>query len=72
MLFVTLDGHDPGHRFDQADAGRREYRLDGSAMSEQPLDRIEVVVNGEVARTIKPANRRTERGRLREPDRGGR
>ena len=27
MLFVTLDGHDPGHRFEQADAEARDYRL---------------------------------------------
>src|SRR4029077_17477752 len=34
----------------------------GSAVSSIPLARIEVVVNGEVARTIEPANRKTERG----------
>jgi hypothetical protein len=62
MLFVTLDGHDPGHRFERTDAAAREYRLAGSAESAAPLGRIEVVVNGEVARTLKPANRPTDRG----------
>src|SRR5262245_6192124 len=61
MLFVTLDGHDPGHCFVPADPAAREYRLRGSAIGAMPLERIEVVVNGEVARTIKPVNRETGR-----------
>jgi hypothetical protein len=61
MLFVTLDGQDPGHRFEQAGPGPREYRLAGSAVGPRPLGRIEVVVNGEVARTLVPANRKTDR-----------
>ena len=61
MLFVTLDGHDPGHRFEQTDVAAREYRLTGSAEGPVPLERIEVVVNGEVAWTLRPANRPTDR-----------
>ena len=61
MLLVTLDGHDPGHRFEPADPEAREYRLRGSASGAMPLERIEVVINGEVARTIRPANRETGR-----------
>jgi hypothetical protein len=61
MLLVTLDGHDPGHRFEQSDVAAREYRLTGSAEGAVPLERIEVVVNGEVARTLRPANRPTDR-----------
>jgi hypothetical protein len=67
MLFVTLDGHDSGHRFEQTDAAAWEYRLTGSAESAVPLERIEVVVNGEVARTLRPANRPTERGSYASP-----
>ena len=67
MLFVTLDGRDPGHRFNQADAAAREYRLEGSAERAVPLERIEVVVNGEVARTLRPANRQTDRGSFESP-----
>jgi hypothetical protein len=62
MLFVTLDGREPGHRFDQANPSPRDYRLAGTAESASPLDRIEVVLNGEVARTLRPGNRRTGRG----------
>jgi hypothetical protein len=61
MLLVTLDGHDPGHRFERADPEAREYRLRGSAIGPMPLERIEVVINGEVARSIKPVNRETGR-----------
>jgi hypothetical protein len=62
MLFVTLDGREPGHRFQQANAAPRDHTLAGSVASASPLDRIEVVLNGEVAKTLRPANRRTERG----------
>jgi hypothetical protein len=58
MLFVQLNGQQPGHIFKGAKAG--EFRLTGSAMSAVPLQRIEVVINGEVARTIKPENRKTK------------
>jgi hypothetical protein len=37
-----------------------EVRVSGGALSGQPLKNIEVVVNGEVVKRIKPANRRTE------------
>src|SRR5262249_47317109 len=67
MLFVTLDGQDPGHRFEQADAGPRGYHLGGLTIGARPLGRIELVVNGEVARTIEPANRKTDRGSYESP-----
>jgi hypothetical protein len=62
MLFVTLGGHDPGHRFEQSDPAPHEYRLTGFAASAVPLRPIEIMVNGAVARTLDPANRRTDRG----------
>jgi hypothetical protein len=62
MLFVSLDGRDPGHRFDQAAGTSHEYRLAGFAESAVPLARIEIIVNGELARSVPPTNRRTERG----------
>jgi hypothetical protein len=67
MLFVTLDGHDPGHSFQQADPAAREYRLSGTAASGIPLSRIEIVVNGAVAHTVIPANRPTDRGGYESP-----
>ncbi len=65
MLTVTLDGRDPGHRFEGAAA--RDYLLRGSAEASRPLDRIEVVVNGEVWQTVRPANRATDRGSYESP-----
>jgi hypothetical protein len=56
MLFVTVDGQEPGHTF-KVGAGPRSIRLQGTAESAPPLERIEVVVNGLVARAIRPENR---------------
>src|SRR5262249_48173368 len=55
-----LNEKPPGHVFESARAG--EYRLTGSAVSGVPLKKIEVVINGEGARTLKPDNRRTKEG----------
>jgi hypothetical protein len=62
MLFVQVEDQPPGHTFRQADATPRDYRVHGSVASAEPLDRIELVVNGDVVRTLKPANRKTGRG----------
>jgi hypothetical protein len=67
LLFATLDGKDPGHRFEQAEPDAREYTLGGQAISAAPLDRIEVIVNGELARAIAPANRQTGQGAVESP-----
>jgi hypothetical protein len=61
MLFVQVNGQPPGHTFKQSEAAA-EYRITGSAGSSRPLDRIEIILNGEVTKTIKPENRKTERG----------
>src|SRR5262249_37968914 len=60
MLFVKMDGKDAGTTF-QADAGR-EFHLTGSAGAAVPLERIEIVVNGELTRTLKPVNRQNRDG----------
>jgi hypothetical protein len=62
MLFVTLDGREPGHHFEQADPMPRDYRLAGTVESAARLVRIEVVVNGAVARTLPPENLQTKLG----------
>jgi hypothetical protein len=67
MLFVTLDGREPGHRFRQAEATARDYRLSGSAISALPLGPIEIIINGAVGRTLNPANRRAENGAYESP-----
>src|SRR5262245_34275415 len=61
MLLVEVDGQPPGHTFRTADARPREYLVHGSATSNMPLDRVEIVVNGEIVRTLKPENRRSDR-----------
>jgi hypothetical protein len=61
MLLVRVNGKNPGTVF-KPDAGRREYRVTGEALSALPLDRVEVVVNGEVVRTVTPANKPREPG----------
>jgi hypothetical protein len=67
MLFVKLDGQQPGHTFKSREAPAREYHLTGSAASTQPLERIEIVVNGEVVRTLKPANVKNKRDAFDSP-----
>jgi hypothetical protein len=59
LLFVQVNGQPPGHTFKQTEAVR-DYQITGSAQSAVPLERIEIVVNGEVVRTLKPENRRTK------------
>jgi hypothetical protein len=60
MLFVQVNGKNPGATF-RAD-GKSEYRISGDALSATPLDRVEVIVNGAVARTVKPANAKRKDG----------
>src|SRR5262245_26900627 len=66
MLLIQVNGKNPGATF-KAD-GKQEYRITGEVLSELPLDRVEVVVNGKVARTIKPANKREQGGYASEID----
>ncbi len=55
MLLVTVNGRDPGERFDAAATGLTLH-VRGEALSSEPLERIELVWNGEVIRSIPPAN----------------
>ncbi len=60
MLLVKVNGKNPGATF-TAD-GKQEYRIAGEALSAETLEGIEIVVNGEVAKAIKPANTAREPG----------
>src|SRR5262249_25927578 len=60
MLLAELDGRDPGAVFRPSGDGPHAFRLTGRVLSAAPLDRIEVIVNGEAAKRIKPANRKTD------------
>jgi hypothetical protein len=59
MLFVYVDGKHPGTTFKTKG---QDYRITGGALSALPLERLEVVVNGVVVRTITPANEKREDG----------
>jgi hypothetical protein len=48
-------------------AGRGPVRVTGTAESAAPLTRIEIVSNGEVVRSVKPANRETARKGFESP-----
>jgi len=56
MLLVTINNFDPGHIFHQSDEGTATYSVVGTAQSTYPLERIEIVVNGHVAKTVKARN----------------
>lgn len=59
MLLATVDGQRPGHTFQDIGADSKKYRVQGQATSATPLDRFEILVNGDIVRTVKPTNRRT-------------
>jgi hypothetical protein len=60
MLLVQVNGKNPGTTFKIE--GKQESQIAGEALSAERLERIEIVVNGEVVRTIQPANERREEG----------
>ncbi|MGE3803570.1 MAG: CehA/McbA family metallohydrolase [Gemmataceae bacterium] len=62
MLFVSVNGQPAGHTFKQADAKPTTYRIKGNAISAAPLARIELVVNGQVVKTLTPANKQVDNG----------
>ena len=62
MLNVDISGVKPGARTFLTDAQSRSFQIRGAAHSAVPLDRIEIIVNGEVHKTLAPANKKTERG----------
>lgn len=61
MLLIKVNDKNSGTIFKPAD-GKQECRITGEALSERLLDRVEIVVNGEVVRTLKPANKPREHG----------
>jgi hypothetical protein len=68
MLDVRFDGRHAGARFElPANAAAATIEITGTASSIEPLDRIEVIVNGQVDETIAPANRERETGGYESP-----
>lgn len=60
MLTAQLDGQGPGHRFALSNAGAAA--LSGKVRSEQRLDSVEVLYNGEIVQSITPQNTRSSNG----------
>ena len=61
MAFVKVNGEPPGKTFKVKEGGGT-YRVRGTAASAVKLKSIEVVRDGEVARTLKPENRAVREG----------
>ncbi|MFV1995379.1 MAG: CehA/McbA family metallohydrolase [Verrucomicrobiales bacterium] len=62
MLMVQFDGKDPGSRFSEEAVPSGSLRISGTAAALHPMHAIEIVINGEVARTIPVAGGKTESG----------
>src|SRR5262249_15576731 len=62
MLLVCVDDQAPGSTIAQGEPAPRKYRVTGAAFSARPLHRIEIIVNGAVAQTLKPQNLPTKSG----------
>jgi len=62
MLFVTMNGFDPGNTFHQSKQGPVAYSVVGTAQNAYPLQRIEIVVNGRVTNTVRPQNEKLASG----------
>ncbi|MHC4890876.1 MAG: CehA/McbA family metallohydrolase [Planctomycetota bacterium] len=56
MLFVRINSFEPGHIFHQPAEFAATYSVVGTAQSIYPLERIEIVVNGRVAKTVEARN----------------
>jgi peptidoglycan/xylan/chitin deacetylase (PgdA/CDA1 family) len=62
MLLVTVNQQDPGFTFQQQPRQTR-YRLGVRAVSDQPIDRVELIYNGRVVRTNTPTDATALSGR---------
>lgn len=62
MLLTKVNSKQPGHVFQLQGAPAHSFNVTGNTYSERPLTAIEIVVNGEVAATVRPANNRTRTG----------
>ncbi len=64
MLLGTVNEKLPGEVFTHKEKGDHRFRLRIESLSEQPIDRIEIIVNGKLRRALHPKNRysQTEAG----------
>lgn len=62
MLFAKLNDHHAGHVFIEPSKQAATYQLAGQSLSARPIERIEVLVNGTVQQTLRPACKETAAG----------
>ena len=60
MMLAKVDGRWPGANFSSSTS--RAHQLDCTVQSEQPLETIELIVNGIVTRRIEPQNKKSNAG----------
>jgi hypothetical protein len=64
MLLAKFTGRDPGERFSHKGDEPFPVRVSGTVLSQGPLRTIELIVNGEVTRTVAPTNTETPEGAM--------
>ncbi len=62
MLSAEFNGTAPGETFRFEEGRTGSIRIAGTALGAQPLRGVEIVVNGDVTRTIPPANMKSDQG----------
>ena len=62
MLNVQVDSKLPGYQFTHKTDGEYSFEVGGQVLSSKALDRIEIIINGEVVKSVKPENRATDPG----------
>ncbi len=60
LLFLTVDDKDPGAEIAVADDGKTRFDVKIDVVSIAPIDRVELIVNGEVAHTFNVRDRGTQ------------
>ncbi len=62
MLLVKIDNQLPGFKFTARPNKTRRIRVEGTVLSEQPVEIIEVILNGQVAHRLTPEGHRNADG----------
>ena len=65
MLFVTIDDHLAGNELNLDLSTRASVSIQGEVLSANPISKIELIVNGDVWKGVRPLNNRTKTGAYR-------
>jgi hypothetical protein len=57
MLFLTVDGKEPGEVLRLPSKGRRRVKIHAEVSSHQPMERLEVIFKGRTIRTVRGAGK---------------